>query len=299
MRRFALVADLGGTKIAAARVEDTGRITHWRHALTPPEGGIAVIDAIAHLLGQLPFKGACAVGVDVPGLAHPSGVVWAPNIPGWERMPLADMLAERMQLPVVVDSDRNAFVTGEAWKGSAKGCRDVVFLMIGTGIGAGIISGGRLIRGHGELSGCAGWMAVRDRFRRGYESVGCLEFHAAGPGIARAAGRIFKEPVTAREVVKMARAGDARAQRVLAGAGHYLGLALANLVDILNPETIVIGGGVAAAGNLLLDPARRTLRQWAQPLAVKQVRIARSRLGARAGVLGAARLCFDQFQAQP
>jgi glucokinase len=299
MRRFALVADLGGTKIAAARVDDTGRITHRLRAPTPPAGGTAVVEAIARLLGQLPAKDACAVGVDVPGLAHPSGVVWAPNIPGWEQMPLARMLAERMQLRVVVESDRNAFVTGEAWKGAAKGCRDVVFLMIGTGIGAGIVSGGRLIRGHGELSGCTGWMAVCDRYRGGYESVGCLEFHAAGPGIARAAGRLFSEPVTAREVVKLARAGDARAQRVLAGAGHYLGLALANLVDILNPEIIVIGGGVAAAGNLLFDPARRTMLQWAQPLAVKQVRIAPSRLGERAGVLGAARLCFDQFQDSP
>lgn len=297
MRRFALVADLGGTKIAAARVEDTGRITHRLRCPTPPAGGEAVIDAIAHLLRQLPGKGAYAVGVDVPGLAHPSGVVWAPNIPGWTRMPVGRMLSERMQLPVVVDSDRNAFVTGEVWQGSARGCRDVVYLMIGTGIGAGIISGGRLVRGHGELAGCAGWMAVRDRFVGGYESVGCLEFHAAGPGIARAAGRLLGHPATAREVVELARAGDARAIEVLAGAGHYLGLALANLVDILNPQMIVIGGGVAAAGNLLLEPARRTLRQWAQPLAVKQVRITRSRLGDRSGVLGAARLCFDQFPA--
>jgi glucokinase len=83
---------------------------------------------------------------------------------------------------------------------------------------------------------------------------------------------------------------------VLAEAGHYLGLALANLVDILNPEMIVIGGGVAAAGALLLDPARRTMRQWAQPLAVKQVRIVRSRLGDRAGILGMARLCFDRAE---
>ena len=287
MARFALVADLGGTKIAAARVEDTGRITHWLRAPTPAAGGTAVVDGVARLLGKLPVEGAYAVGVDVPGLAHPSGVVWAPNIQGWERMPLAGILAERMRLPVVVDSDRNAFVTGEAWKGAAQGSRDVVFLMVGTGIGAGIISGGRLIRGHGELSGCAGWMAVRDRFRRGYESVGCLEYHAAGPGIERAAG------CTAREVVRMARAGDARAKRVLAEAGHYLGLALANLVDILNPQTIVIGGGVAAAGNLLLEPARRTMLEWAQPLAVKQVRIVRSRLGGRAGVLGMARLCLN------
>ncbi len=296
MRRFALVADLGGTKIAVARIDDTGRITHRLRAPTPPEGGAAVIDRMAALLRKLPPRGACAVGVDVPGLAHPSGVVWAPNIGGWTRMPAAAMLSERMQLPVVVDSDRNAFVTGETWQGSAKGCRDVVFLMVGTGIGAGIISGGRLIRGHGELSGCAGWMAVRDRFLRGYETVGCLEFHAAGPGIARAAERIFHKPTTAREVVRRARAGDPGAQQVIAGAGHHLGLALANLVDILNPQMIVIGGGVAAAGNLLFDPARRTLRQWAQPLAVKQVRVVRSRLGDRAGILGAARLCFDQIE---
>jgi predicted NBD/HSP70 family sugar kinase len=131
---------------------------------------------------------------------------------------------------------------------------------------------------------------------RGYERVGCLEFHAAGPGIARAARRLFGQPATAREVVKLARAGDARARQVLLDAGRYLGLALANLVDILNPRMIVIGGGVAAAGNLLLDPARRTLRQWAQPLAAKQVRVTRSRLGDRAAALGMARLCFDEFR---
>jgi len=296
MRRVALAVDLGATKIAVARVEETGRITHRLRAPTPVGGGAAVVDAIAELLAQLPRAGACGVGVDVPGLAHPGGVVWAPNIPGWTSMPLGGMLSDRLRLPAVVDSDRNAFVTGEAWQGSAKGRRDVVFVMVGTGIGAGIISGGRLIRGHGELSGCAGWMAVRDRYRRGYQNVGCLEYHAAGPGIARAAARVFESPVTVREVVKLARAGDARAIGLLAGAGHYLGLALANLVDILNPEMIVIGGGVAAAGKLLLDPARRTLRQWAQPLAVKQVTVTRSALGDRAGILGAARLCFEHCE---
>jgi len=212
-------------------------------------------------------------------------------------MPVAARLSERMRLPVVVDSDRNAFVTGEAWRGAASGCRDVVFLMIGTGIGAGIISGGRLLRGHGELSGCAGWMAVRERYLPGYETIGCLEFHAAGPGIARAAEGVFHEPLTAQQVVRRARDGDARAEQVLAAAGRDLGMALANLVDILNPQMIVIGGGVAAAGNLLLAPARQALRQWAQPLAAKQVRITRSRLGDRAGILGAARLCFDQVPA--
>jgi len=294
------VADLGGTKIAVARVEETGRITHRLLVPTPREGGAAVVDAIATLLRRLPADGACALGIAVPGmvnLAHPDRIVWAPNIPGWQQMPLGAMLTERFRLPVLVESDRNAFVTGEAWQGSAKTCRDVVFIAIGTGIGAGILSGGRLLRGHGELAGCLGWMAIRDRFLPRYEAVGCLESHVAGPGIALAASRVFRRPTDARQVVRLARRGDHRARAVLAEAGHTLGLALANIVDILNPEMIVIGGGVAAAGNLLLDPARETMRRWAQPLAVKQVRVSRSRLGTRAGLLGVAKLCFDHYDA--
>jgi len=294
-RRYALVADLGGTKIAAARVEETGSMTHRLFAPTPPAGGRAVVEALIRLLRQLPAKGACALGVDVPGLAYPAGLVWAPNIPGWERMPVGKMLSRQFNLPVLVESDRNAFVTGEAWQGCAKGCRDVVFVAIGTGIGAGIISGGRLIRGCGELAGCVGWMAVRNRFRSAYKAVGCLEVHVAGPGIARAAQRIFRRTIDPRDVVALARDGDPKARKVIASAGQHLGFALANLVDTLNPQMIVIGGGVAAAGSLLLAPARATMRQWAQPLAVKQVCIRRSGLGAHAGLLGAAKLCFDRF----
>jgi len=298
MSRDLLVADLGGTKIAAARVEQSGQITDRLVAVTPLEGGRAVADAIVGLLQQLPAKGACALGVDVPGLAGADGIVWAPNIRGWEKMPLGRILGRRFHLPVLVESDRNAFVTGEAWLGSARNCRDVVFVVIGTGIGAGIISGGRLIRGHGELAGCLGWMATRDRYLSEYKAAGCLESHAAGPGIARAAQRIFGRAPDTREVVALARRGDRRAAEVIRRAGCDLGRALANLVDVLNPEMIVVGGGVAAAGNLLLDPARDELKKWAQPLASRQVVIRRSRLGSRAGLLGIAKLCFDRFQAR-
>ena len=187
MERFALVVDLGGTKIAVARVGSAGRITHRLLAPTPSSGCVAVVEAISNLLTQLPARGTCAVGAAVPGVAYPDGAVWAPKIPGWKQMPLARMLRERLDLPVLVDSDRNAFVIGEKWKGLAQDCRDIVFVIIGTGIGAGIISGGQLLHGHGERSGCAGRMAVRDEFLPGYENVGCLEFHFSGPGMARAA----------------------------------------------------------------------------------------------------------------
>ncbi|MGC1782229.1 MAG: ROK family protein [Acidobacteriaceae bacterium] len=293
MERFALVVDLGGTKIAVARVDSAGNMTHRRVAPTPHSGGKAVVAAIIDLLQQIPSKGACAIGVDVPGCAYADGSVWAPNLPGWKRMPLGAMLNEHCKLPVLIESDRNAFVTGEAWQGAARGCRDVVFLAIGTGIGAGIISGGRLVRGSGELAGSLGWMALETCFLPPYKQVGCLESHVAGPGMAACASRALKTATTTRELIQLARQGNPAAKKIVAQAGEYLGLALANLVSILNPEMIVVGGGVAAAGNLLLSPAKKSMRQWAQPLAAKQVRIVRSRLGERAALLGLAKLAFD------
>ena len=290
---FALVVDLGGTKIAAARVDTAGKITHHRVAPTPAAGGEAVVDAVIDILHRLPQQGVCALGVDVPGLAYTDGSVWAPNLSGWKRMPLGARLNAHFQLPALVESDRNAFVTGEAWQGVARNCRDVVFLAIGTGIGAGIISGGRLIRGSRELAGCLGWMAMGPRSLPRYKEIGCLESHLAGPAIARDASRIRKTATSTRELIQLARKGDPAANKVIAHTGEYLGLALANLVSILNPEMIVVGGGVAAAGNLLLAPARETMRQWAQPLAAKQVRIVRSRLGAQAALLGMAKMAFD------
>jgi glucokinase len=294
VKRFALVVDLGGTKIAAACVDSAGKVMHQRVAPTPRIGGKAVVTAVIDLLEEIPPQDICAIGVDVPGCAYADGSVWAPNLRGWKRMPLGAMLKKHFKLPVLVDSDRNAFVTGEAWQGAARDCKDVVFLAVGTGIGAGIINGGRLVRGSRELSGCLGWMAVESKFLPRYKEVGCLESHLGGAGIAVHASRVLKTATTTRELIQLAQQGNPAAKKLIAEAGEYLGLALANMVSVLNPEMIVIGGGVAAAGNLLLSPAKKTMRQWAQPLAAKQVRIVRSRLGERAALLGMAKMAFDK-----
>ncbi len=291
-----LAADIGGTKIAAARVSRSGKISCRCEALTPAEGGRAVVDVAARLLRQLPQQKARAVAVDVPGLAWPDGRVWAPNIRGWKCWPLGQTLRTQFNLPVLVESDRNAFVVGESWRGAARGCSDVVFLIVGTGIGAGVLSDSRLVRGHGELAGAIGWLAVRDAFLPQYALTGCLEAHAAGPAIAAAAGRRLHRKLTAREVTTLARRGDKVAREILRDAGRYLGLALANLVSTLNPEMIVIGGGVAEAGDLLIGSARQEMKRWAQPVAARQVRIVRGTLKANAGLLGAAKLAWDHFR---
>jgi glucokinase len=293
MPDYVLAADLGGTNIRVARVSSTGRISYHKRALTPPAGGTAVVEALATLLEQVPRTGVGALGVDVPGLAYSNGDVWAPNIRGWKRMPLGVRLQERLHLPVVVESDRNAFVVGEAWKGMARNCRNVIFLAVGTGIGAGILADGRLLRGHRELAGSVGWMAVRDQYLPQYKNIGCLESHAAGPGIGLAACRLLRRDISTPEVARLAAQGDRRAKQILERAGYYLGLALANLVSTLNPETIVLGGGVAEAGDPVLKTARETMMQWAQPIAVRQVRLVRSQLGDAASLLGVAKLALD------
>jgi glucokinase len=291
--RAVWAVDIGGTKIAAARVSRKGKLSGYAEISTPSAGGRKVVEAVVELLQRMPRKDVGAIGVDVPGLAWPDGRVWAPNIPGWKRMPLGPALKKRFRLPTLVESDRNAFVMGEVWQGAARKCRDVVFLAVGTGIGAGILTGGRLLRGHGELAGSVGWMALRNQYQPIYKSIGCFEAHASGTGIGLAASKEIGRTLSARELTALARRGDRKAKELLERAGHDLGLGLANLVDVLNPEVIVIGGGVAAAGNLILNVARKTMKQWGQPLAVRQVRVVRSRLGTRAGVLGAARLAFD------
>lgn len=292
-RAVVLAADLGGTKMAVARVTAAGRMSGHAAAPTPRAGGLAVVEALAAMLAQLAALGpARQAAVAVPGLAYPNGNVWAPNLRGWRNMPLGRLLRQRLGLPTRVESDRNAFIAGEVWRGAARGASDAILVAVGTGIGAGIWSGGRLLRGHAELAGCVGWMAVRREYLPGYRHVGGLEFHAAGPGLERAAAAHYGQPVDGAELVRRARRGDAAARGLLRGAGEDLGRALANLVSVLNPQLIVLSGGAAAAGDWFLGPARRELRRWAQPLAAKQVRVVRSRLGPDAALLGVARLAM-------
>jgi len=282
-----LAIDLGGTKVASALVDRRGRITSPKSESTDCSSNTSVIKQLQRVARRVRGRVA-AVGVCVPGLARKDGTVWAPNLPGWTRQPLRRELERVAGVPVAVDSDRNCAVLGEAWMGAARGCADVVCLIVGTGIGAGILSDGRLIRGPDELSGCAGWLAISEDLKAEYRRCGILESLAAGPAIARFAG-----VASVQQLSSAARRGDPHARQALIEAGRRLGLGVANIISLLNPHVVVIGGGVAAAGEILFGALRRTALAWTQPLAARRVRIVRSRLAGRAPLLGAARVALE------
>jgi glucokinase len=315
MNEFCGGIDVGGTKISAALFTTGGRMLG--RAKVPilkgtAEGPVRQLIAVIRKLATLAQKrngGIRAVGICIPGIVYAkSGNVWAPNIQGWDHFPLRDRLATITRIPVIMDSDRSAYVLGEQWRGVAKGKKDVVFLAVGTGIGAGILAGGRLYRGSQDISGAVGWFALDPRFKEEYAATGCFEAEASGGSVGRTARELLKsgapslmlklgrgkiENVSAEIVVKAARAGDPLAGRILKDAVIYLSMGIANIVSILNPEMVILGGGLFRAGDFLLRPIRKEFKKWAQPLAAKNVRLELSSLGENAGLYGAAKLAWD------
>lgn len=278
-----LAVDLGGTKTTVARVDETGAIS--QRVKVP--AARTVDESVLQIAGQV--DRAAAVGIIVPGIYTPStGRAWCPNLWGPDEVPLLDRLRGRVSVPVVIDSDRAGSVLGEAWLGAARGLRDVVFVAIGTGIGVGILSEGRGVRGAHGIAGAAGWFALDPDYREQYAVTGCWEAESAGPAIARHAGR-----ADAESVVGAARAGDVHALQALDRAAKYIAMGVANLVSLLNPEVVVLGGGVMqGAGDLILDRVRADFGRWAQPIAASRCRIELTQLGEDAGLLGAARLAL-------
>ena len=279
-----LAVDFGGTKTSLARVDHEG-VVRERLKVPAARALIESVEPVAGWAGDV-----AAVGVVVPGIYTPAnGRAWCPNLWGPDEVPLLAALRERIGAPIVIDNDRSGYVLGEAWLGAARGMRDAVFVAIGTGIGVGILTGGRVLQGAHGIAGAAGWFALDPAWNDAYGATGCWEAESAGPAIARRAGA-----ADATLVVQAARAGDSRALDALDRAARYCAMGIANLVSLLNPEAVVLGGGGGhGAGDLLLDPIRAGVRRWAQPMAAARCRIELTQLGDDAGLLGAARLALD------
>jgi glucokinase len=305
-----LAIDLGGTKIASAIVSESGDVVGRGHALLGRRTGRDVANLVVEecqtLLARSPGSPPTAIGIIVPGIYHAAtGAVWAPNIPGWDDYPLRDELqaAVGRKIRVVVDSDRAGYILGESWLGAARGARDAIFLAVGTGIGAGILADGRVLRGHGDIAGAIGWMALDRPYENRYEACGCFECRASGPGltsgvrdvVGRGSGMssvLDMDDLSTPRLFEAYDRDDPVARRVLDDAVQFWGMAAANLVSLFNPETIVFGGGVFGPAVRFLDRIATEAKRWAQPIAIQQVRFVASALGGDAGLLGAARLAL-------
>lgn len=294
--------DVGGSTLRVALATRDGALLQkkvFSHSRPAPD---EVIDTIARNLKEMARATKAellAVGAAVPGPLDPwRGVVhFSPNLE-WREFLFAETLSEQLDVRVTMDDDANCAALGEHVFGVGKNTRDFVYVIVGTGIGAGLILDGKVYRGARGFAGELGHTTiVADGPLCSCGNHGCVETLAAGPALARRMRELdatVSDSITAREVIALARDGNANALRVMHEAGTFLGIALANAVNLLNPEMIVLGGGVALDANeLLLEPARAEIQKRAFARSADAVTLARATLGDDAGLLGAARLAWE------
>lgn len=310
-----LAIDLGGTKLASAIFTTEGDLRQRESVSLDGRRGRAVGALIAEHARALRARESPdpvqAIGVCVPGIYRAeSGTVWAPNIPGWDDYPLLAELRSGVgdDVRVTIDSDRAAYVLGESWRGVARGSRNVVFIAVGTGIGAGLLVDGRVLRGHADIAGAIGWLALRQPYRAEYAGCGCLEHHASGPGLVKVAREYLTSDraydgvlrghdphaLTPHDLFVAADAGDPLAVAVFDDAIGLWGMMAANVISLFNPEMVVFGGGIFGPAARYLERIYEEALRWAQPISVRQATFATSALGGDAGLYGAAKLALDE-----
>ena len=310
-----LAMDLGGTKLAVALFSESGQLLSQEiFALEKRKG-----DEVGELISGCVLKykksegaGLRSIGVSVPGISrHTTGTVWAPNISGWDDYPLLQTIKKVAgDIPVNIDSDRACSILGELWQGNARGCRDAIFLAVGTGIGAGILIDGNVLRGAHDIAGAVGWMALDKPFQKKYISCGCFEYYASGEGIARLAAEVMNEnsaysgelknykpkELTAHHVFAAFEKNDAVAIKVMEECIVFWGMAAANLISIFNPEKIIFGGGVFGPAIKLIGRIQAEATKWAQPISITKASFEKSGLEGDAGIYGAGFLALKSIQ---
>ncbi|HEY8256466.1 MAG TPA: ROK family protein [Gemmatimonadales bacterium] len=319
--RFVLGIDIGGTNLVVGSVAEDGSAlrafgTEPTHA---ESGATAVVDrlvalaerAIAKTKKEIPGAEIAGVGVGAPGpLDTKSGVVLlTPNL-GWVNMPLRQIIHDRLGLETALDNDANCAVLGEWWVGAARGARHAIGITIGTGIGGGLILDGKLYHGASDVAGEIGHTTIDTEGRRcKCGNYGCLEAYASGPNIAMRAVETLQAgadsllpskvggdltKITAQTVYEAAQEGDELALEVVNDTAKFLGAGIANLLNVFNPEVVVVCGGVTLAGDHLFVPLRREVARRAFKPAVQACRIVPGELINTAGVYGAAKVFLDQ-----
>ena len=314
MKKNRIGIDVGGTNVKIALVDDSGKIIYSNSVPTRAEMGYEytvnnIKQAIYDLLKEtkLEAKEIEGIGFGFPGqVDYKSGVVrLAPNIPGWVDVPIAKMIEDEFHIPTRVDNDVRCAALGELKYGAGKGCENLICITVGTGIGSGLIVNGKLVRGASNAAGEIGHikLQIHDGPICGCGDTGCMEAFASGPAIVAMAEEYilggkstkYREmanggDITPFIVAEAAKAGDPVARRIFSRIGEYIGIGMASVVNLLNPEKIIIGGGVADAGDILLNPLKDALKKRAMKIAGETVEVVPAQLGNTAGVIGASLL---------
>jgi glucokinase len=303
--------DLGGTNLRTALVNQNGEVVDKVKEPTCASDGhekvvqklIKNIKAQLHNALRSGTKIA-AVGVGAPGVIHADTgvVVKSPNFPDWNNLPLKKELEAALALPVSIENDANAAALGEQWRGAGRGIASMILLTLGTGVGGGIILNGRIWPGADGMAGEIGHMTIipdPDGRRCGCGNTGCLEMYASSRGIVMTYRERSSRPkvITSEEIYQAARDGDALAGEVMKDMGRLLGIGIANLINIFNPEMIVIGGGVKDAWPLFIEAVREEIKKRAFEYPAARTQIVPSVLGDDAGMIGAAALAFQKLNA--
>jgi glucokinase len=291
--------DVGGTKILAGLVARDGTVRAHREYPTPVESEDALLDGLEAAVRQFVDETVVAVGFGIPSqIDQRTGIaLGSVNIP-LQGVPFRDKLATRLGLPVGIDNDANAAAIAEWAVGAGRGTTDLVMLTLGTGVGGGLILGGRPYRGWFGAGAEIGHMViVHDGVPCACGGRGHLESYVSGKAADELAAATFGPAADAHRLVRLAREGDHQAVEILQGIGEHLGSGIASLVNIFNPELIVIGGGFAAAGDFLFGPAQVVADSETLPSVRRSYRIVRAELGTMAGLIGAAMVAFETVDA--
>ncbi len=305
--------DVGGTNVKIALVNEKGSIIYSNSIPTRAEMGYEyTINNMKEAIGDL-LKETKSSAKDIEGMGFgfpgqidcQKGIVrLAPNIPGWVDVPIAEIMEKEFGIPTRVDNDVRCAALGELNFGAGIGCENLICITVGTGIGSGLIINGKLVRGASNAAGEIGHIKLDMTGGPlcGCGDRGCLEAFASGPSIVAMAEEYIKggkstkyrelanPEITPYIVSEAAKQGDPVAQRIFAIVGEYIGIGLASVVNLLNPEKIIIGGGVAAAGDILMTPIKETLVKRAMKIAGSTVEVVPAELGNTAGVIGASLL---------
>ena len=318
---YVVGVDMGGTKILAAVINAKGEIVHQAKTATKPKkGSDAVIERIVRCIreaidrAELTPSQIRAIGIGSPGPLDPETgvIIFAPNL-GWSNVPLKARLEANLNLPTFVDNDVNVGTLGEYALGAGGGVKNLVGIFVGTGIGGGIILDGKLFHGTNKTAGEVGHMVVKANGPRcGCGNSGCLEAVASRTAMTRDLQKaILKrgkksvltklnggslDLIRSQAIAKAVKRGDKPTIKVMRRAAKYLGISVASIVHFLNPEMIVLGGGVIEAmGDSLLDPIRQAASKYALPATMDGVQIVKATLGDNAGVIGASVLARQRL----